>query len=81
MKYRLVIIDRAEHDAAHIFQWLHKFSPQGAISWHNAFVAAVQQVARRPEYCGIAEESSRLRIELREKLFKTRRGHKYRIVF
>ncbi len=81
MTYRLVIVDRAERDVAHIFKWLAQSSSQGAAAWYNAYFAAVQQIVCLPEHSGVAVESSRLNVEVREKLFKTRRGLKYRIVF
>jgi len=81
MTYRLVIVDRAERDVAHIFKWLAKSSSQGATAWYNAYIGAIQQIVRLPEHSGIVAESARLRVEVREKLFKTRSGLKYRIIF
>ncbi len=75
------ILERARTDVDEIFNWLVHRSVQGAISWYFAFWRAVDEVASRAESFGEAPESHRLRRQLRQAPFKTRRGRVYRIVF
>jgi plasmid stabilization system protein ParE len=64
-----------------IFNWLVHRSVRGAISWYLAFGRAVEKIAASPEIFAEAPESRPLARQLRQALFKTRRGRIYRIVF
>lgn len=75
------IAERARADVDSIFAWIAPRSVQGAISWYLAFRRAVGRVGDAPESFPEAAESHRLQRQLRQALFKTRRGRTYRIVF
>ena len=76
------ILPRARGDVDRIFDWLGQRSPQGAASWYEAFAAAVSRVARSAdEYPRVPEASHRWTRDVRQAMFKTRRGRRYRIVF
>lgn len=75
------IVERARTDVDEIFNWLAPRSVRGAISWFLAFRRAVDKIGESPELHAEAAESHRLGRQLREALFKTRRGRTYRIVF
>jgi plasmid stabilization system protein ParE len=81
MNRSLRIVERARTDVDAIFSWLVRRSVQGAISWYLAFKGAVARVAAAGETYGLAPEGERFARDLREALFKTRRGKNYRIVF
>jgi plasmid stabilization system protein ParE len=81
MSRAICIGPRARIDADDIFNWLAHRSIQGAISWYLAFGRAVERIQAAPESCALAQESLLLRRELRQELFKTRRGRLYRVVF
>ena len=81
MTFRLRILPRAERDAQHLFDWLRARSPDGAIRWWFAFDQAVHQLVDHPHGYGLAPETESVRYELRQFLFKTRRGRRYRGVF
>ncbi len=81
MSRALRIGQRARTDADAIFNWLARRSIQGAISWYLAFGRALERIQAAPETCASAQESLLLQRELRQELFKTRRGRLYRIVF
>jgi len=81
MSRTLRIIQRARADVDDIFNWLVRRSIQGAIAWYFAFNRASNQILLSPETFAPAPESLPLRRELRQALFKTRRGRSYRIVF
>src|SRR5207249_2810604 len=81
MSRRLRILGRAATDVEDIFNWLVRRSVPGAITWYAAFRGALEQIASSPEGFAEAAESAVLRCQLRQALFKTRRGRVYRIVF
>jgi plasmid stabilization system protein ParE len=81
MSRTLRIVERARSDVDDIFHWLVRRSLKGAISWYLAFHRASEQIALAPESFAAAPESHTLGRELRQSLFKTRRGRTYRIVF
>lgn len=64
-----------------IFDWLAHRSVQGAIAWYLAFRQALEKIASSPESLAEAAESHPLGRQLRQALFKTRRGRIYRFVF
>jgi plasmid stabilization system protein ParE len=80
MSRTLRIAERARTDVDDIFNWLVHRSVQGAISWYLAFGRAVERIASCPETLAEAPESDTLGRQLRQALFKTRRGRIYRIV-
>jgi plasmid stabilization system protein ParE len=75
------ILERAGSDVDNIFNRLVHRWVQGAISWYLAFHQALEKIAVSPENFAEAAESHQLGHQLRETLFKTRRGRVYRIVF
>jgi plasmid stabilization system protein ParE len=75
------MVERARSDVEDIFNWLVHRSVQGAISWYLAFRRAIDNLASAPESHAEAAESHPLGRQLRQTLFKTRRGRIYRIVF
>jgi len=81
MRRTLRILERARSDVEDIFNWLVQRSVQGAISWYLAFRGAIAKVASAPESFAEAPESHPLARQLRQAIFKTRRGRVYRIVF
>jgi plasmid stabilization system protein ParE len=81
MSRSLHILLRARSDVDDLFNWLVHRSVRGAISWYLAFGRAVEKIAASPELFSEAPESGPLGRQLRQALFKTRRGRNYRIVF
>jgi plasmid stabilization system protein ParE len=79
MSRTLRIVERARTDVDEIFTWLVHRSMRGAIPWYLAFGRAVEKVASSPEIFAEAPESGPLGRQLRQSLFKTRRGRIYRI--
>jgi plasmid stabilization system protein ParE len=75
------ILERARSDVDEVFNWLAHRSVQGAISWYFAFSRALEKIAASPESFAEAAETHSLGHQLRQSLFKTRRGRVYRIVF
>lgn len=81
MKYQIILSPQADADFEWIYSWIAETSPEGAVRWYFAYKQAKDKVKENPFQFGIAAESKRLKIELRDKLFKTPAGHKYRIVY
>jgi len=81
MTFRVSILRRAERDAQQIFHWIAERSPDGAVRWWNAFESAVSKLTENPTGYAFAPEDELTDYELRQFLFKTRRGRTYRGVF
>jgi len=83
MTYKVRAVRRAERDVDAIQNWIAtvRKSPQGAASWMAAFEKATAALAQWPESHGRAPEDEFDERELRQFLFKTRRGQVYRGIF
>lgn len=81
MRLRLKILERAREDAQAIFDYLNERSPQGAANWWEAFENAANHACVGNVEFAFAPENDAVSYELRQVLFKTRRGRTYRFVF
>ena len=81
MPFQVVLLRRAQADVNAIYDWLEKRSPSGASNWYTAFFDSISSLERDPDVCAAAPEAKRLRLDLRQRLFKTSRGRVYRIIF
>lgn len=81
MSWSVRLLPQADRDAIEIISYIARRSADGAQRWRDAFVAARERVRSNPYSCGVAPESSALRVELRQALFHTRSGRTYRAVF
>lgn len=81
MAFKLVLLRRAQADVDAIYDWIAKRSRSGAASWYDAFLDAADAIERDPDSCPAAPEAKRLHLDLRQRLFKTRRGRAYRMLF
>jgi plasmid stabilization system protein ParE len=81
MKYAVSVLKRAGDDADRIYEWIAAKSPQGAIRWLQALEDALAQLESTADQWGVAPESEDLGIVIRQKLFKTRRGRIYRLLY
>lgn len=80
MSRRLRVSRQAERDVDGIFRWIADRSPTGAVRWYDKYLSVVRELPKGTDYPAVAEADD-LGLDLRERLFKTRRGHVYRIVF
>jgi plasmid stabilization system protein ParE len=75
-------LGRARADIDRIYVWLRRRSPQGGATWYDALYEAVGRIAERAEsYPQVFEAGPRWNRDIRQALFKTKRGGRYRIVF
>lgn len=81
MTYRVILQPAAKNELAAIHSWLAERSPTGAARWFNRFTDALLTLETSPLGCGLAPESEFVDREIRQVLFKTRRGNRYRALF
>jgi plasmid stabilization system protein ParE len=81
MKYRISVLTRAKSDLKNVFDWLAKRSPAGAAAWYEVAIQAIDDLRNTADQHGLALESRRLHDPIREKLFKTKRGRRYRLLY
>ena len=74
VQYRLL-------DQVQIVSWIKSRSPKGANTWVNALERNLEQLSESPDSNPRAVEADDLEIDLRQRLFKTRRGNTYRLLF
>jgi len=81
MSFLVHELPKAQTDKRSIFEWIRERSPDGAAAWLNAYDRAVEQLADRADSYGEAHENPDLLLNVRQILFKTRRGRVYRALF
>ncbi len=81
MTLQVRVSRRAERDADAIFDWLAGRSPDGAIRWYEAYLATVRSLVDCAPGCPMAAEADRLGLDLRQVMFRTRKGRAYRLLF
>lgn len=81
MNYKLIVSDRAERDVDKHYLWLAKRTSTGGGRWYSKYCVTLESIRVAPERDPIARESRKFAYVIRERLFKTRRGLRYRILF
>jgi plasmid stabilization system protein ParE len=81
MKYELLLVPYAESEVDRIIRYLVKRSPQGAIAWCERWEQVLAELGDDPLKFGLAPESTEYNADVRQILFKTRRGRTYRALF
>ena len=81
MKFKVREVRKATSDKRHIFEWLHSQSRSGAVSWLAAYDRMVTRLKSHADTCASAFECEDLDFDVRQILFKTRRGRVYRALF
>jgi len=79
--YMVSFSARAARDVDLILAWLGKRSPLGAQRWAEALDAATLRLGEDPARFPLIPESIRYPFEVRDALFKTPKGRKYRALF
>ena len=72
---------KAQWDKRYIFEWLFERSPRGALAWLDAYDQMVDRLKTMADTLPLAQEGQGLNLEVRQILFKTKRGRIYRAVF
>jgi plasmid stabilization system protein ParE len=81
MKFTIVTLRAAERDFNDILEYIAARSTAGAVAWAKAFDKALVYLEENAGSCPLAAENEHVEFEVRETLFKTRRGLIYRILF
>jgi plasmid stabilization system protein ParE len=81
MNYKVRVLGRAQQDVSTCYAYIAQRSLQGAASWFNRFVETRDRLSRDPHRRPLAPESRFVDYEVRETLFKTRKGRPYRVLF
>ena len=80
MMYRIKTTRQATADRDHCFDYIAARSPDGALRWLEAYEMAVGSLLENP-LRGFAPENPQHEEEIRQRLFKTRRGLQYRLLY
>jgi plasmid stabilization system protein ParE len=80
MKYTVRLMPRAFADGDRIYLWIAKRSPRGAVAWFEAFLRALDNLSKNPQRFELAYEQH-FQGKIRQQLFKTSHGQRYRILF
>ncbi len=81
MTYSLSIHPDADADAERIASYIGERSLEGMLRWLDAYEAAQAQIVGNPFLCSSAHEEPILSRGLKQILFKTPSGNRYRAVF
>ena len=74
-------LPKAKQDKHSIFRWLYERSPTGAFAWLDAYDSLADRLKQDAATFGLAPENVDCEFEVRQALFKTRRGRVYRALF
>ena len=81
MKFDVSVLRRASADADQILKWIADRSPQGAAHWGRVYDESILELRRDADRHGVAPESTSVGMAIRQKLFRTRRGRPYRLLY
>jgi plasmid stabilization system protein ParE len=81
MKFIVTTLRSAERDCNRILEYIAARSKSGAEGWARAFDKALAYLEENAASCPLAAENEYVDFEVRETLFKTRRGLIYRALF
>ena len=81
MSFSVRELPKAKKDKRCIFRWLHERSSRGAAAWLNAYDSLIGRLKVDASSFSEAQESRDCDFEVRQALFKTRRGRVYRALF
>ena len=81
MKFSLSITQQAKQDAQVIYDWIAERARGGADRWYEAFHNALDRLESDAHRHALAPESKFFTNEIRQLLFKTRKGLPYRILY
>jgi plasmid stabilization system protein ParE len=81
MSREIHLTRKAEADLDSILTWLESRSPSGAVTWLKSLEAAFESLEEHAASYPLAPENDSFAEEIRERLFKTKRGRPYRLLF
>ena len=81
MTFNVHELRRARGDIASIARWLADRSPRGARAWLDSYDDMVNRLKRQADSYALANEHENFDLDVRQVLFKTKRGRVYRALF
>ncbi len=84
MRFRVKLFRTATREVDQILDWLirRQKAPEGAKAWFRAYEDAIARLRLTADQQSLAPEDELVDFEIRQMLFKTRRGRQYyRIIF
>ena len=81
MKLSAHLLWRAERDIDHILAWLNERSPTGAASWLRKWDETFALLESSADGYGLAPENDGQPLEVRQIMFRTRKGREYRALY
>ncbi len=81
MKYRVTVLPEAAENVDCIYLWIAQQSPQGARRWYLRFLKVVESLRENPQTHAFAPENEFVEPEIRQVMFKSKRGLRYRALF
>jgi len=78
--FDVVIVSTASREFGVIVEWIAERSSKGAARWVDEFERAVNALSEDPHRYALAPEAALLNRDVRQALFKTRRGRTYRVL-
>jgi toxin ParE1/3/4 len=81
MRFTVRILPRAEQEYNSCLDYIASRSKAGATAWANAYRKALGRLRDNADTCPLATENDWTGFEVRDILFRTRRGRQYRILF
>lgn len=81
MTYPVRELRKAKADKRQIFAWLYERSPKGATVWLDAYDEMIARLESHADSFPEAYENADLEMDVKQALFKTRRGRVYRALF
>jgi plasmid stabilization system protein ParE len=81
MNYDVLVLPAAERDVYRILTWLGKRSENAPAIWFRRWEDVVKTLSENPERCGFAPENEDHPADIRQIIFRTRRGNAFRAIF
>lgn len=81
MTYQVRLLPKAKDDFHAMYEYIAKRSPEGADRWVAALESGLEKLKKNPRLCGFAPEDRSFSRGLRQLIFGTRQGLRYRAVY
>ena len=81
MSLQVQFSQRAKRDVREIQSWIKGRSSQGAANWLASLERAVIQLTEFAVSSPAAPEADEIGVDLKQRMFKTRRGNSFRLLF
>lgn len=81
MSFQVVVTPEADADVRRIYRWIADRSIDGARRWYREWFNAQRSLEQNPFLFGLAPESDSVTPEIRQVIFRTRKGLPYRVLF